>query len=98
MARLTWTAPARRDMRAIHRYIAQDSPSAAGAMVERLRQEAGRLTRFPEIGRAVPEYHGSGIREVIVAPYRLLYRHDAARDRVQVLAVIHGSRQLPEAP
>jgi toxin ParE1/3/4 len=64
-------------------------------MVRRLRREAARLEQFPRLGRVVPEYDDSTIRELIVAPYRLLYRHNERRDRVQVIAVIHGSRQLP---
>jgi plasmid stabilization system protein ParE len=63
--------------------------------VRRLRDEAARLERFPEIGRVVPEHADPNIRELIVSPYRLIYRYLPARNRVQIIAVVHSSRQLP---
>ncbi len=98
MARVTWLSDARYDMREIRRYIARDSPAAAASMVQRLRAEAVRLAQFPETGRVVPEYGDPTIRELIVAPYRLMYRYQPERNRVQVIAVVHGSRQLPPLP
>ena len=64
-------------------------------MVERIHATVERLRDFPESGRIVPEYPGSALREVIVPPYRVVYRFDAERDLVQVLGVLHGSRLLP---
>jgi toxin ParE1/3/4 len=95
MAQVRWLGSAREDLRQIRQYIAQDSPSAAAAMVRRLRGEAARLDRFPERGRVVPEYADPAIRELIVAPYRVMYRYQPERNRVQIIAVVHGSRLLP---
>jgi plasmid stabilization system protein ParE len=64
-------------------------------VVRRFRQEARTLARFPNLGRVVPEYADPAVRELIVAPWRLLYRYDPEIDRVRVIAVIHGSRLLP---
>ncbi len=67
-------------------------------MVRRLRAQAAQLVRFPEMGRAVPEFADPTVRELIVAPYRLIYRYQRERDRVQIIAVVHGSRLLPPLP
>jgi len=42
----------------------------------------------------VPEYQTDDIRELIEKPYRIIYRIKA--DRIDVVAVIHGARLLPE--
>ena len=98
MARVTWTEAAQRDVRQIHEHITRDSRPAADALVRRLRAEGARLARFPESGRIVPEYDDPQYRELLVSPYRLVYRYQRHTDRVQVLMVMHGSRLLPPAP
>jgi plasmid stabilization system protein ParE len=47
------------------------------------------------MGKMVPEYDNPSIRELTISPYRLIYRVDSAGAAVLVIAVIHGSRQLP---
>ena len=34
-------------------------------------------------------------RELIVPPYRVVYRHSADQDLVQVVAVYHGAQLMP---
>ncbi|MGE0539147.1 MAG: type II toxin-antitoxin system RelE/ParE family toxin [Dehalococcoidia bacterium] len=75
--------------------MARDSPAAAAAIVRRIRNEGRRLARYPEIGRIVPEYNDVSYREVIVVPYRVIYRYFRDQDIVRVLTVVHGSRLLP---
>lgn len=95
MAQVTWTTTAQQNAQAIRRYIAQEAPNAAAVMVRRFRSEAAQLARFPEMGRMVPEYADPRVRELIISPYRLLYRFDADVDLVRVIGVVHGSRMLP---
>ena len=95
MAEVTWTAPAVEDLRQIHQFISKDSKQYAAIMVRKVRSAAGRLKRFPESGRPVPELPGCHYREVIVPPYRVIYRFAEEKNRVWVLGVIHGSRLLP---
>jgi toxin ParE1/3/4 len=94
VAQVRWELAAHEDVRDIRDYIARDSRSAA-AMVRRIRAAARRLARFPESGRAVPEVGDVQYRELIVGPYRLLYRYSGEENIVRVLAVIHGSQTLP---
>ena len=42
--------------------------------LRRLVAAVGRLREFPESGRVVPERNTPEIREVIVQPYRVVYR------------------------
>ena len=98
MARVIWTDAAQADVKEIRRYIAADSPAAAADVVRRLRSEARRLARYPQLGRTVPEYGDPAIREIIVAPYRSMYRFLEDRDDVQVLTVVHGARMLRHPP
>jgi toxin ParE1/3/4 len=98
VARVTITRPANEQLRQIHRYIAQDSPVAAARMVRRIRDAIRPLTRHPQQGRVVPEYGDPSLRELIVAPYRVVYRYSADRDVVQVVAVYHGAQRMPALP
>lgn len=41
----------------------------------------------------MPEYEDENVREVIEGRYRIIYR--ILSDRVDVVAVIHGARELP---
>ena len=51
------------------------------------------LRKFPQSGRALPEFPDLPFREVIVTPYRFFYR--VKGKNVWIVAVWH-SAQLPE--
>jgi len=53
-----------------------------------------RLETFPESGRIVPELDRPEIREVIVKPYRVVYRYRG--EAVEIATVFRSSRQIPE--
>ena len=92
-----WTRNAKGELRAIHDYIAQNSPQYAQGMVDRITRRTEQLASQPQLGAVVPEYSEASIRELLVYPYRVLYRIGASR--VEVLSVVHGARQLPgDAP
>lgn len=94
MAAIAWAGPALDDLRQIHQFIARDSRQYAGIMIRRIRIAVSRLGNFPKRGRVVPEFPDGPYREILVGPYRVVYRHLEDRDMVLVLAVIHGSRLL----
>ena len=55
--------------------------------------QAGRsLAELPERGRVVPELDEPAVREVFVSRYRVIY--EVFEDRVAMLRVIHGRRDL----
>jgi plasmid stabilization system protein ParE len=84
-------------LREVYDYIARDSRRYARATVERLRRAARRVARFPEYGEVIAELEGGRYRQIVVASYRLIYRHNVAERRATVHAVVHASRDLPRA-
>ena len=94
MTQLSWSLLALRDLESIREYIAADSPRYAGLVVERIVAGVERLRAFPESGRVVPERNDPQIREVIIPPYRVVYRHRLGE--VEIATVFRASRQLPD--
>ncbi len=92
---VVWSELAWRDLENAADYIAQDSPHYAAAFVGELRDASRALAEFSGRGRVVPELNDPEIRELIVGSYRLVYQ--VAADRVTILAVIHGARDLVRA-
>jgi plasmid stabilization system protein ParE len=48
----------------------------------------------PRCGRVVPEFEIYGFREAIYQNYRIVYRIRDDNDQVEILAVIHCSRDF----
>ncbi len=59
--------------------IAQDRPRTAAAWLERLLERVSQLDRFEAQGRVVSEIGIPAYREILHAPYRIIYRVDASR-------------------
>jgi toxin ParE1/3/4 len=97
-ASLVWTRPALDSLLDSIRYIQADKPSAARRFAASIKGKVGRLQTFPQSGRVVPEFPSGGLREVIVAEYRLIYRYMKSQNTVQILAVHHGARLLDVTP
>lgn len=72
-------------------YISADRPSAALSWLERLLEQAKLLGKFPDQGRVVPELERNEIREIMVKPYRVIYRR--AETTVEIVAICHMSRE-----
>ena len=87
---VTWSPLAEQRAREAVDYIAQDRPDAAATWLEALLEQVGKLDRFPRRGRVVPEIGRPAYREILHAPYRVIYRVDAAR--VVILTLRHGRR------
>jgi addiction module RelE/StbE family toxin len=91
--KVIWTEQALARLVEIQDFVARNNPDAAGGLVRRLVERGDGLSRFPEMGRSVPELPGTGIREIIEGNYRLVYRIHAKL--IQVLTVFEGHRQFP---
>jgi len=94
VTKLRWSPHAVRDLESIRDYIATDSPRYAALVIERIMGAVERLTDFPESGRIVPERNDPAIREVIVKPYRIVYR--LRPGLVEIATVFRASRMFPE--
>ena len=94
MTKLIWSPQSLRDLESIRDYVATDSPRYAALVVERIIGAVERLPSFPESGRVVPERNDPQIREVIVRPYRVVYR--LRPGVVEIATAFRASRMLPE--
>ena len=92
--RLVWSPLADAQVDDAVAYIAADDPAAALAWLERMLERVRSLVDYPDSGRAVPELQREDVRELIVPPYRILYRRTA--DAVEIAAIRHGARHFDE--
>ena len=95
--KVVWAGPARLDLIEITDFIATDNPATAREVVQRIREKVATLHFEPERGRVVPELSTQGItrfRELIVAPWRVLYQIDDKT--VFVVLVVDGRRNLED--
>lgn len=90
--RVTWAQRARRDLRELIAYIAEDSIQGAELVAARILDGAKLLARMPLSGRAgrVPETREKVVRRT---PYILAYL--IVSGRVRILRVYHGARRWP---
>jgi len=92
--RVYWTENAIGHLVNIYEYIAVNSPTYGRRMVDRITRRSEQIAEQPLSGKKVPEYDAEDIRELIENPYRIIYR--VKPDRIDVVAVIHGARLLPD--
>ena len=95
--KVKWADVARSDLKQIIYYIAADSPGNALQILKKIKQKASSLYTLPERGRIVPELQGQGIqtyRELIVAPWRIVYR--ITDKTVYVLSVIDSRQNIED--
>ena len=97
-ASIVWTRPALNSLLKITRYIQSDKPAAARHFADAIKAKVARLERFPDSGRIVHEFPASGLREVLVGDYRVIYRVRPTSPSVQILAVRHGAQLLEMLP
>lgn len=96
MSRLIWSPRAVADLELIRDHIAADSEQYASLVIARLVAAPGRLVQFPESGRMVPEFSRPNLRELVIRPYRLVYRLQG--EVVEVVTVFHSARMFPDLP
>jgi len=90
-----WSQTAQQDLTEIIEYIAQDSVGNALEILHKLESKAALLLTLPNRGRIVPELLHTGIsqyRELISAPWRIIYRVE--NQRVLIMAVLDSRRDL----
>ena len=87
-----WTPRARADLKAIHDYIANDSPQNAKKIVKGMTSKAETLMNLPNLGKVTPEMQDPLIREISAYSWRIIYHK--RQDNILVLTVVHKRRQL----
>lgn len=93
--KLTWSPAARDDLHDIVIFIARDNPERAMSFGYQLISETDRLQAFPRLGRLVPEYQNEDLREIILRPYRIVYRLNHERKLCEIVRVWHSARGTP---
>jgi toxin ParE1/3/4 len=81
------------DLDGIFAWIEQDNPRAAVDVIRRIRERIGLLLTegVAHMGRPGRD---EGTRELIEAPYIIVYEVHEERGEIEVLAVVHGARDL----
>ncbi len=97
MGKIEWTEKASSHLRDIFYYISKDSKLYAARYIKRLVHATGKLESMPRCGRIVPELDDIRFREVIFGNYRIVYRIVGADNDIEVLAVVHGARDMKTA-
>ena len=92
--KVVWTEQAWERLLEIEDFVAGDNPRAAARLVDRLIDRGQTLAQHPNRGRRLPELPRSGLRELIVGNYRLVYRRTS--ETIEVLTVFEGHLRLRE--
>lgn len=93
MAQVRWSLTAGNDLREIENFIARDSVLHAITFIDRIVESAETLLKTPQVGRMVPEFSRSDLRELIFRGYRIVYLFQD--NEVLILRIVHGARDLP---
>jgi len=97
MARqIVWSQTAVEDLKQIVQFIGLDDTVAAAGLAERILRRIEQAVALPFSNRAVPEKAEGSIREIILRPYRIIYRADDARDAIHILRIWHAARGVPD--
>lgn len=81
------------DLEELQRYYAgEDVPETGKRLIAEIIGAAERLAEFPLSGRIVPEFNIEDLREIILPPFRIVYRCD--RRKVRVVRIWRSERTL----
>ena len=94
--RIVWSPSARADLKSVVLYIAEEDPPAAEKFGLKIIGMVEQAAVFPESGRVVPEFSISTVRELILKPYRIVYRIDEESKAIDIARVWHAKRGIPE--
>jgi toxin ParE1/3/4 len=92
-----WSEAAIQDLERIVDFIAREAPLAAQRLFDDIARKSRTLQSLPLRGRVVPElarFEITTYRELVIPPFRLLYRIDAKR--VLVVALFDSRRNLED--
>jgi plasmid stabilization system protein ParE len=92
MTEVRWSDASLDELASLKRRYNRRVTGSGDALAARILLAVDRVETFPRIGRVVPEYGQEQLREVIVSPFRVVYR--IAPDHIEVSAIFHGSMLL----
>jgi plasmid stabilization system protein ParE len=93
--RIEWTEPALDDFEDITRYVSRISAESARRLGESILTHCAILANFPRIGPVFRPSRRQQVYEILCGVYRIFYRVIDEQERVEILAIWHGSRHDP---
>ena len=92
-AEVRFAESALRDLEGIRAWYAEQGVADVGArLVGDIVARIEHLADHPEMGRVVPEFGQSSLRELIHPPFRIVYRRDSGV--VRIVRAWRGERRL----
>ncbi len=91
--KVAWTQLALKDLQQVRHYIEEDRPDAADAILLKIAKAIDNLPFYPNLGRPG---RVKGTRELIVVGTPFLVPYRIKKERIEILAVMHGARRWPE--
>jgi toxin ParE1/3/4 len=84
------------DLEAIVRYISLTNPTAAKSVGKSLLNKTKELSQFPLQGQKVPEFNNPQIRQLVLKPYRIVYRVEEDKKCINIARFWHSSQKKLE--
>lgn len=92
MRRVKLSARAQRDLNSILAFIAEDSPTKAVKMVDRLERASFEPAETALHYPLLPSQEDTCVRRRVVHPYNIFFSVEG--DTVEVLHILHGARNI----
>ena len=90
--KIVWAVESLKDIEEIISYVSKDSKLYTINFASKIISAVETLEAFPEIGRIVPEYDNTLIREIIYRNYRIVYK--ISEKIIEIVTVFQGSKRL----
>jgi len=91
--RIRFADSARGDLDAVRGWYAERGvPDVGMRLVAEIIDRVQSLTDHPDLGRVVPEFGRTFLRELVHPPFRIVYRRES--DAVRIVRVWRGERRL----
>lgn len=90
--KIIWSSQSRRDLKAIHAFIARDSEFYAQQQITRIIQRAEYISAMPIMGHRVHENSELDMRETHEGNYRIIYAFDD--QSLQVVTIVHMKQMM----
>jgi toxin ParE1/3/4 len=92
-AAITFAKSAIDDLEEVRRHYGDEgAPEAGDRIIAEIMTHVERLSRFPDMGRIVPEFGVASLKEIIHPPFRIVYRRD--RDCCRIVRIWRSERTL----
>jgi toxin ParE1/3/4 len=86
------TEQALEDLEEIENYVSKSSVKIGRTLILKFFDKFELIASFPEMGRIVPEFKNTSLREIFQSKYRIIYH--VTDQNVEILRIIHGSKLI----